>query len=219
MNPPETSRKRDAQRTRSRIYQAARQEFGRHGYSGARIERIVRQSGCNIRLIYYHFGSKAALYRTIVEDTYADLRKQEAAIDLEQGQPWECLERLLDFTMRYFADHPDVEGIIRSENDAGGRVVASSESIAQAGQLLMARLATVIERGQQASLFREGIVPADLYLTITALCRFHLANSYTMSAILNRDLQDAQWREGWREHVHELIRRYVLQPEKLSTSV
>ncbi len=215
MTSTDRGAKRDPIRTRNRIYQAARKEFGQHGYAGARIERIAKQSGYNIRLIYHHFGSKAALYRTIVEDTYTDLRKHEAKLKLEEGDPWDSLKRLLQFTMQYFADHPEAEGIIRSENESGGRVVLHSEKVGTAGGMLLARLEGIVKRGQDTGQFGHWISAPNLYLTMTALCRFHLANSLTMSAVLGRDLQDQTWRQQWTAHATQVLYRYVSSPEAL----
>ncbi|MFT3965200.1 MAG: TetR/AcrR family transcriptional regulator [Sphingobium sp.] len=203
------ARRRDAEGTRARIFRAAAREFGAHGYAGARIERIVARAGCNIRMIYHHFGSKAALYRAVVEGAYADLREEEGKLDLDLGDPQGCLDRLLRFTMRYFADHPEFEGIIRSENDQRGRVVGSSRAIGDSGQALKTRLTEIVSAGQARGLFRAGIDPLQLYVTITAMSRFHLANGYSLSAVLGVDLRDAGWRARWADHAVDLIRRYV----------
>lgn len=203
------ARRRDAVQTRARVFAAATREFGAHGYAGARIERIVKDAGCNIRMIYHHFGSKAELYRMVVERAYADLRSQEGQLDLDLSDPFDCLARLLRFTMRYFADHPEFEGIIRSENDLGGRVVGTSRIVGDSGGVLRTRLAAIINAGEEMGLFRPGIDPSQLYVTITAMSRFHLANGYSLSAVLGVDLRDAAWRERWAEHAYELIRRYV----------
>lgn len=204
-----TPRKRDADRTRAQIFRAATREFGQNGYAGARIERIVARSGCNIRMIYHHFGSKAGLYRTVVEEAYADLRAREAALAFDLSDPLGCLEQLQRFTMQYFAEHPDFEGIIRSENDLRGRVVSTSATISQSREALNTRLAEIVHAGESCGQFRAGIDPLDLYVTITALARFHLANGYSLSAVLGTDLRDTAWRAHWSDHAVDLIRRYV----------
>src|SRR6185295_6636264 len=45
------------------ILAAAAVEFAARGYSGARVDRIARRARVNKAMIYYHFGSKQALYR------------------------------------------------------------------------------------------------------------------------------------------------------------
>ena len=73
--PVARERTRDPERTRARILRAARTEFMRHGYSGARIERISRSGRSSDRMIYYYFESKEKLYLAV----------QEPSPD---GRPW-----------------------------------------------------------------------------------------------------------------------------------
>src|SRR4029450_3673890 len=70
MNPPRRSprgqeRKRDPERTRERILDAAVVEFGEHGFAGARISTIARRAGVHEQLISYYFDGKEGLYRAL----------------------------------------------------------------------------------------------------------------------------------------------------------
>jgi AcrR family transcriptional regulator len=53
--------------TQERILDAALAEFADHGFAGARVDRIAAAAGCNKNLIYVHFGSKEALFTTVIE--------------------------------------------------------------------------------------------------------------------------------------------------------
>jgi AcrR family transcriptional regulator len=66
-SPSGTERKRDAERSRERILDAALVEFGEHGYAGARIGAIARRAGVNQQLISYYFDGKEGLYRALSE--------------------------------------------------------------------------------------------------------------------------------------------------------
>ncbi|MFC4386967.1 TetR/AcrR family transcriptional regulator [Gracilibacillus marinus] len=52
---------RDAERTRQKILNAAKEEFCEKGYTGARIESIAKRAGLNKQLIYHYFKNKEAL--------------------------------------------------------------------------------------------------------------------------------------------------------------
>jgi AcrR family transcriptional regulator len=64
-------RLRDAERTRRRILEAARREFGKKGFDGARVGEIARQAGVNKGLIFYYFQSKEELFRVLSEERIA----------------------------------------------------------------------------------------------------------------------------------------------------
>ena len=202
-------RRRDADRTRAAILRAATREFGTHGFSGGRTERIAAAAKCNIRLLYHHFGNKQALYLTVIEAAYADLRAKEAAVALDTTDPLGSVEALLRFTFDYFGKNPLLEGLIRSENMMQGRFLRQSQSVPEAAERLKARLAGVIAAGEAQGVMLAGIDPVQLYVTITALSRFHLANGYTLSNVLGVDLTSANWRAGWLAHSIDLLRAWV----------
>jgi TetR/AcrR family transcriptional regulator len=82
-SPRGPERKRDPERTRERILEAAVVEFGEHGFAGARISAIASRAGVNEQLISYYFDSKEGLYRTL-QDSWpvisADARRPELPI-------------------------------------------------------------------------------------------------------------------------------------------
>jgi TetR/AcrR family transcriptional regulator len=66
-SPRGPDRKRDPERTRERLLEAAVIEFGEHGYAGARISAIARRAGVNQQLISYYFDGKEGLFRALQE--------------------------------------------------------------------------------------------------------------------------------------------------------
>jgi AcrR family transcriptional regulator len=53
-----------------RIWDAARIEFSKRGYHGARVQGIARGAACNVALIYRHWSSKKALYLDILRSVW-----------------------------------------------------------------------------------------------------------------------------------------------------
>ena len=56
--------------SRERLFAAAAAEFAARGFAGANVDRIARAARVNKAMIYYHFASKAALYREILRDMF-----------------------------------------------------------------------------------------------------------------------------------------------------
>ena len=63
--PEAAERKRDPDRTKRRILDAAIDAFARKGYAGARVADIAAAAGVNQQLISYYFGGKAGLAKAI----------------------------------------------------------------------------------------------------------------------------------------------------------
>lgn len=202
-------RKRDSERTRAAILKAATREFSANGFSGARTERISALAKCNIRLLYHHFGNKKALYVAAIEAAYEDLRTKEAALVFDYDDPTGCVEQLFRFTFAYFQNNPYFEGLLRTENMMQGKFVRQSKSVPEAAANLKQVLKRIIAAGEAKGEFRPGVDADHLYVTITALSRFHISSSYSLSALLQTDMRSAEWREGWLAHGINLIRAYV----------
>ncbi len=206
---PVGGRRRDAERTRATILNAATREFGANGFSGARIERIARSARCNIRLLYHYFGSKKQLYMAVLERAYTDLRGQEGALDYDYADPLGCAEKLLRFTFGYFEENPDHEGLLRTENMMRGKFVTQSTVVPEAAARLQATLRRILEAGERTGQIRSGIDPVQLYVTVIALSRFHLANAWSLGTLLDTDLTTPQWRGQRLEHSVELLRAWL----------
>jgi TetR/AcrR family transcriptional regulator len=67
-----------------RIWEAARIEFSKRGYHGARVQGIARGASCNVALIYRHWASKRALYLDILRAVWLNAAN-EIAGQLEGG--------------------------------------------------------------------------------------------------------------------------------------
>ena len=100
--PAPEIRQRDADRSQETILIAAKEEFSEFGFAGGRIDRIAERAGMNKRLIYYYFGNKDDLFLAVLERVYADIRRAEQALHLDEIEPVEALRRLVSFTWNYY---------------------------------------------------------------------------------------------------------------------
>jgi AcrR family transcriptional regulator len=64
--PQGDARRRDPERSRRLILEAASSEFADKGYAGARVAEIAKRAGVNQQLISYYFGGKQGLYDALV---------------------------------------------------------------------------------------------------------------------------------------------------------
>src|SRR5215216_6047512 len=179
---------RDPERTKARILEAATAEFAHYGLGGARVDRIAERSGANKRMLYYYFGSKEALFLAALEDSYAHIRSAERELDLEHRDPREALKRLVEFTWKYYLEHPEFMTLLNSENLHKGRHVRNSRRVRELHSPLVETLRGILRRGERAGVFRRGVDPVQLYISIAGEGYFYLSNRYTLSQIFKRDL-------------------------------
>jgi AcrR family transcriptional regulator len=203
---------RDGQTTRARILAAATKEFAAHGFAGARVERIVTAARCNMRMIYHHFGSKEALYISVLEAVYADLRAKERDLELDARDPVAAMARLVEFTFDHFRTHPSFVRLTSMENTNRGRFIKRSAVIQRASSPLIGAIGDTLRRGAEAGVFRAGTDPLQLYVSIVALACHHLNNAHTLSFAFGTDLTKPAWIEARREHVSAFVMAALLAP-------
>lgn len=200
---------RDAERTQAAILSAATQEFARHGLGGARVDRIAARAKTNKRMLYYYFGRKDALFLAVLENTYASIRNAEKQLSMLDVSPVEGIRRLIRFTWDYYLAHPEFLSLLNSENLHDARHLRRSRHVQAMNSPLIETLATVLARGRDAALFRGGVDPLQLYVSIAALSYFYLGNNRTLSAVFGRDLASEQSRAERLAHMVEVILGYL----------
>jgi AcrR family transcriptional regulator len=179
---------RDPERTRQKILAAATEEFARYGLGGARVDRIAARAGANKRMLYYYFRHKDNLFLAALERSYSEIRAAERSLDLEHLEPRLALKRLVEFTWDYFLRHPEFMTLLNSENLHKGRHVQRSRSVPKMHTPLVESLRSLLRRGEQDGVFRSGIDPVHLYISIAGEGYFYHSTRYTLSQIIGRDL-------------------------------
>jgi AcrR family transcriptional regulator len=201
--------RRDPERTRARILEAARTEFARRGLGGARVDQITARAGSNKRMIYYYFGNKEALFLAALESAYEHIRKAEQSLKLADSGPVAGIRRLVRFTWEYYLAHPEFITLLNSENLHRARHLKKSKEIRALHSPLVAMLEGLLRRGQRAGMFRRGVDPVQLYISIAALGYFYLSNNHTLSTIFGRDLMRPQALKQRQAHMTGLVLGYL----------
>lgn len=191
--------------TRDRILDAATGEFARHGFGGARVDRIAEGAGANKRMLYYYFGSKDELFLAVLEEAYSHIRSAEHELDLEHKDPREALKRLVEFTWNYYLEHPEFMALLATENLHKGSHVHRSRRVRKLHSPLVDTLRDILRRGERHGLFRRGVDPVQLYISIAGEGYFYLSNRYTLSRIFGRDLMAPRELAGRARHITQTI--------------
>jgi len=206
------SSKAEEDGTRDKILNVALQEFSRHGLSGARIDAIAAESGSNKGMIYYYFGSKEGLYVAALEESYKRFRQLEREFHVEGLPAVDALRRLVGAAFDFHAAHPEFVRIVMSENINLGESIRKIPELRAINRSAISLLGRLCERGIADGVFRGGIDPVDLHMSISALSFYNVSNRHTFSFVFERDLGAAEVHAARREHVVEMVLRYVQAP-------
>ncbi|MGI9508190.1 MAG: TetR/AcrR family transcriptional regulator, partial [Geminicoccaceae bacterium] len=177
---------RDADATKARILAAAKSEFARLGLGGARVDEIAEKARANKRMIYHYFGNKDELFQVVLEEAYLGIRSAEQELELDHLAPREALETLVRFTWSYYLDNPEFITLVNSANLHRGRHLETSERIQSASRRLVTMVQNILDRGVAEGVFRPGIDPVQLNITIAAIGYYYLTNRFTGGILFER---------------------------------
>ncbi len=179
---------RDPERTRAAILRAATEEITAKGLNGARVDTIAKRAGVNKRMLYHYFGDKQGLYLSVLEETYAAIRTAEIGLNLTELDPVGGMRKLVLFTWQYFIDHPEFLSLLTTENLNRAVYLRKSKRIRHLHAPLVYVISGLLDRGVRQKMFRSGVDPVDLYISIAALGFFYMSNRHTLSTIFGKDL-------------------------------
>jgi len=149
--------RRDAERNRDRIVEAARTAFARDGID-VPVEEIARRAGVGMGTLYRRFPTKGDLIDAVLEDAFSEIcRAAEEALEIEDG--WVGFTTFLE---RVFELHVRNRGI--------KDVIASGQHDRRRLESLRARMrplvAELITRAQEQGTLRSDFVPEDMPILI-----------------------------------------------------
>jgi AcrR family transcriptional regulator len=202
---------RDADRSQQAILMAARDEFAQYGLGGARIDRIAARAQLNKRLIYYYFTSKDELFAAVLARMYTDIRTAEQQLRLTELEPIQAIKKLMEFTWEYYLEHPEFITLLNSENLHQARHLSESTQVREMNSPLIQTLGEILERGRNQGVFRGGIDPVQLYISMAGMAYFYLSNNHTLSVIFGRDLMTPKARNARLSHMTDVMLGYALK--------
>ena len=176
--------RRDAQRNREAIVEAARQVFCDQGLE-APLEQIARHARVGIATLYRRFPNRAALLDTVLTgnlQAHIDAAEQALAID----DPWDGFAFYLEQSCR-------LQATDRGLNDVMGMRFPRATATEAAKTRLFEVVGQVVDRAQQS-----GQLRADL--TLEDLAFLNWANTRILPAVRAAGAPDA-----WRRHLGLLL--------------
>jgi AcrR family transcriptional regulator len=208
---PAVPQTRDPEATRAAILAAATDEFAQHGLGGARVDRIAARASINKRMLYYYFGNKEELFLAVLEAAYRDIRDAELTLNLSGADPVEGIRSLIAFTWNYYLEHPEFLRLLNSENLHRAEHLKRSKQVRAMHSPFVATIDDLLERGRRAGVFRAGVDPVQLYISIASLSYFYLSNRHTLSTIFGRELLAPRERAERLGHMTDLVLGYLIR--------
>lgn len=151
---------------RQQLVAIATEQIAKKGFEGLRFQEVAKQAGINSATLYYHFPTKEALIQGVVSHLTEELKKTRG---LPKNPPASAREELrLEFE--------DIRELLRTDPKSfvvltelslrGLREPVISRMEKSRDDLWRVHLASIVERGVEQGVFRQGI---NVESTVTTL--------------------------------------------------
>ncbi|HUR32742.1 MAG TPA: TetR/AcrR family transcriptional regulator [Vicinamibacterales bacterium] len=161
---------RPARISPDRILAAAALEFSERGWAGARVDRIARRARVNKAMLYYHFGSKQGIYRTLLRHTFGTIAARLDAIAASRRPPADTLDAAIETLAAFIEEHAFFPSIMLREVAEGGAHL-DPETLAALAAVPRA-FAAILTPGIEQGAFRRMHPLAAYFTTVAPILMF-----------------------------------------------
>jgi TetR/AcrR family transcriptional regulator len=133
------------------VFAAAATAFAARGFAGTSVDRIADAARLNKAMIYYHFGSKAGLYREILRDMFAAVGARVRGVAASALPPADKVRAFIDAFATECEARPHFPPIwFREIAEGGGHL--DDRTLGDMTGVIKA-LAAIIDEGVRAGAF------------------------------------------------------------------
>ena len=201
--PHRPERERDAARSRGAILDAAERLFAERGYDATSLNDVGASAGVSRGTPGYFFGSKADLYRAVLERAFSEVREAVRAGRARALASSQTLDAILAGAVSdyfdFLAARPNFIRLIEREALGGARLLEGAGHLS-AGQEALAAISS--ELGLDGA---ESVDAAQLLLSVISLCWFPLIHARTVAPAVGVELDTLNDLERRKRHVVELV--------------
>src|SRR5215210_3102608 len=164
---PRTAR---GERTLRKILDAAREEFGEHGFSDTSIVGITQRAGVALGTFYTYFDSKESVFQALVRDMSAQVRDHVAPALQDASDALDGERRALESFLQFARKHRHVYRIIDEAEfvePAGFREHYETTARRIAARLIAGREAGEVNASysdEELEILAWGIMGANVFL-------------------------------------------------------
>lgn len=160
---------------REKIFDVAIKEFAANGYNAANINTIAKEAEISIGSLYSYFASKEDLFLTIVDKGFHLLEDVLNSIDINEGDIFNILEKLLRAAHDYAIQYPQLNQIYLDLTTQG--LSGFSNKLSNKMESITAKFyGEILSKAKS-----KGIISKDINEQVVSFCIDNLIIMYQFS--------------------------------------
>ncbi len=182
--------RRDPERVRKDILRIAMEQFVEHGFGGARVDEIARQTRTTKRMIYYYYESKDSLFRAVLNQAFQKYRNRERDIKHATSNPVEAIRIWAELRFENYCFNSELFRICAKEDSHAADYMQSSDFDDGSTIAGLSVLTQILRSGMAQGLFRTDLDVLDVRITSSSYASFHSVFRGTFQTLYSRDMMD-----------------------------
>jgi AcrR family transcriptional regulator len=195
---------------RERLLAVARDLFARNGYDAVSVRDITSRAKANLGAITYHFGSKEALFHTVLETIAGPLAEAVAQSAERPGSALERIQTVIRTVGTHVQANPWAPRVMLRELASGRPLPAP---MMKAWKRNIATLMGLVTAGQQDGSIRPSD-PLLLTLSVVGQVFFFRISSRIARDVAGIDPNDPVVHARIADHIAETVRRTLANSPK-----
>jgi AcrR family transcriptional regulator len=175
-------RRRNRERTRRQILQAAVRLYAARGCDGVSVREIVTRARVNKRMLYHYFGSKRKLIAAALNSELSRIDAIRAKVPRDRCSRDEALSRLVEGFFELLYERPHVARMLQWASIERG-----SSGGVRAGDRFVRRFLRAVRSGAANGSLRRDLHVSHLLVQVVGLCSIYHASRLTFCPSLMLD--------------------------------
>jgi TetR/AcrR family transcriptional regulator len=195
---------RNAERTRKKIIDAAKEEFFKKGYNGTRIDSIAKRAGVKKQLIYHYFKGKDDLMNQTIGNFVTAVPTENLTLPTSPVDIAEFRLKVNTDYLKDFLKYTAWEAIEELPENSNGK---------EARQKVLQSYNDDMVKKQELGLVPKELDPALITLMMSSLTIYPLLYNNVTQMITGHTLEEKEFQEKWAHFLRQISERIFSQDE------
>lgn len=191
--------------TRTKILEAAEEQFAEKGLAAARVDEIALLAGVNKRMVYAHFESKEGLYKAVLKIVYARIADFETSIEDLDFTGSDSVKQVIHMYFDFLMNNNSFVRLLLWEN------LEYARNIEESGISLFGGIEKLIEKGVKKGLVRPDIDIKQTVMSCNLFCFSAFSNVHTLSKLTCSELACDEELRKRCSHVADVLANYIVK--------
>lgn len=201
-------RKRDSERSKQRILDAAETEFAEKGFYGARVDEIALKADINKRMIYAYYTDKENLYKQVLIRVYKRMECVEEELVSQNLSGTGLIRRIIEAYFDFLRNNQSFVNILMWENLNQAKYLREVES-SYIERNTLDYFRKKLDEGIAQGMFSKKVDAGQTVISLITMCFANFSNQYTLSKMFGVDLTGEALMEQRKQHTIQVMLAYL----------